>query len=66
MAKAMGGLARIETLADREIGISVMLPIAIVPQWQLAPASPKSLIRRNGTSEQSEQTEVLAASTVED
>jgi len=32
----------------------------------LAPASPKSLIRRNGTLEQGEQTGELAASEVED
>jgi hypothetical protein len=66
MAHAMGGLARFEAAADREIRISVMLPVAIVPQWESAPVSPKSLIRRNGELEQGEQTEVLAASTVED
>jgi chromosome segregation ATPase len=39
MAHAMGGLARFEAAADREIRISVMLPIAIVPQWELAGCS---------------------------
>jgi len=39
MAQAMGGLVRIETAADREIRISVMLPLAIVPQWELAGCS---------------------------
>jgi hypothetical protein len=56
MAQAMGGLARFEAAADREIRISVMLPIAIVPQWELAPASPKSPIWRNGELEQVCQT----------
>jgi hypothetical protein len=66
MAHAMGGLARFEAAADREICISVMLPIDVVPKWELAPASSKSLIRRNGTLEQGEQTGELAASEVED
>ena len=66
MAQAMGGLARFETAMDREIRISVMLPIAFLPQLELAPASPKSLIGKDETMEQSEQAEMLTASAVED
>jgi hypothetical protein len=66
LAQAMAGLARFEPAADRQIRLLVMLPIAIVPRLELAPASPTSLIRMNETLEQREPVEVLAASTVED
>jgi hypothetical protein len=66
LARALGGLARFETAADREIRLLVMLPIAIVPRLELAPASSTSLIRVDQTLEQSEPVEVLIASTVED